>query len=463
MAISQLRELTPVKETWSIEVRIIRLWESINYKVQDQVISLDVILGDEEGTMMHAIANKMQVQRFRTKFQEGMAYRISKFRVLFETSQYRPVSHEKKLQFFAFTKVESIDCGIDRIPLLMFQFVDAELIIDRCNTTTYLSDIVGLLTSIGPLEPIQTRRGLMQKRNLMMTLSGGQKFEVTLWGQQADLISEDLVHNSKGPMVLALTSLLSKMFLREYTLSSTHATKVYLNPDIPEIKKLLESCDEKDAISLLQKHSSQHASVKEQKSENRKTVTEILEMEKSEYDEDGFKEIRVTLDGKIKELHNRHGWCYFACPNCWKKIDQQDSAKFCLSCSSKWNIPAVRYKVEIMVEDQTGELTLTLFDREVEQLIKMSAMELLDRTNGESQEIPSQIEEMLQRNVIFQIKITPYNIKYGWQYLSVSKIFIQEEVQDHNLELFGNAKDATETVKESTSSKPESKKKQKLC
>ncbi|KAJ4828821.1 hypothetical protein Tsubulata_041096 [Turnera subulata] len=172
MAISQLRELTPVKETWSIEVRIIRLWESINYKVQDQVISLDVILGDEEGTMMHAIANKMQVQRFRTKFQEGMAYRISKFRVLFETSQYRPVSHEKKLQFFAFTKVESIDCGIDRIPLLMFQFVDAELIIDRCNTTTYLSDIVGLLTSIGPLEPIQTRRGLMQKRNLMMTLSG---------------------------------------------------------------------------------------------------------------------------------------------------------------------------------------------------------------------------------------------------------------------------------------------------
>ncbi|KAJ4851122.1 hypothetical protein Tsubulata_002429 [Turnera subulata] len=68
-----------------------------------------------KGTMMHATATKMQVEHFSSKLQEGKAYRFGKFRVLMETSQYRPDRHEMKLQFLAFTKVEGIDCSIDRI------------------------------------------------------------------------------------------------------------------------------------------------------------------------------------------------------------------------------------------------------------------------------------------------------------------------------------------------------------
>ncbi|KAJ4850598.1 hypothetical protein Tsubulata_028342 [Turnera subulata] len=130
--------------------------------------------------------------------------------------------------------------------------------------------------------------------------------------------------------------------------------------------------------------------------ENRKSASELLEMEDAGNDEIGDREIRVTLNGRIKEVHNHSGWCYFACPACWKKIDREDPAKICSSCTSKWNIPDFRYKVEILAADHTGELTLTLFDREVERLIHMSAFEL----------------------------------KYGWQYLAVSKILLPDEIEN---------------------------------
>ncbi|KAJ4843755.1 hypothetical protein Tsubulata_047048 [Turnera subulata] len=225
-----LNELSPDKETWNIKVRVVRLWESLNYKMQDQVISLDLIICDEEGTMMHAVANKMQVERFRGKFRKGKAYRLSKFKVLMQANQYRPVTHVMKLQILAFTKVEGIQCGTDRIPLHMFQFVDSALISERCNTTTFLTG--------------------------------------------------------------------------ENILSSTNATKVYLIPGIPKRKQLLVSCPEATTKILPLIQSSSGASAEDQKFENRERVSDILVMETTEYVEDDDKDIRVTLKGKIKEVHN---------------------------------------------------------------------------------------------------------------------------------------------------------------
>ncbi|KAJ4831569.1 hypothetical protein Tsubulata_008713 [Turnera subulata] len=325
MATNMLNELSPDKETWNIEVRVVRLWESLNYKMQDQVISLELIICDEEGTVMHAVANKMQVKRFCSKFQEGKAYRLSKFKVLMQASQYRPVTHVIKLQFLAFTKVEGIQCGTDRIPLHMFQFADSALIFERCNTTTFLTDILGMLTFISPLEPFVTRRDC--HGNKMLYPCRGHKYRVTLWGKQAEMVSEVLVHKVEGHLVLALTLLLSKMYLRENILSSTNTTKVYLNPDIPERKQLL-----------------------------------------------------------------------------------------------------VRYKVEIVVVDKIGEMTLTLFDCEVKRLIRMSAVELLECMDGEKHKLPAQIESVVEKEMVFQVKITPYNRKYEWQYLTVSKIFLADEM-----------------------------------
>ncbi|KAJ4832372.1 hypothetical protein Tsubulata_015004 [Turnera subulata] len=178
MATNILNELSPDKETWNIEVRVVRLWESLNYKMHDQVISLDLIICDEEGTMMHAVANKMQVERFCGKFQEGKAYRLNKFKVLMQASQYRPVTHVMKLQILAFTKVEGVQCGTDRIPLHMFQFANSALIFERCNTTTFLTDILGMLTSIGPLEPVVTRR---EDTNIELHCGGNKR----KWSQRS--------------------------------------------------------------------------------------------------------------------------------------------------------------------------------------------------------------------------------------------------------------------------------------
>ena len=47
MAYKKLRQLTTTGQAWNIKVKIIRMWESINFST-DELMSLDMILMDEQ-------------------------------------------------------------------------------------------------------------------------------------------------------------------------------------------------------------------------------------------------------------------------------------------------------------------------------------------------------------------------------------------------------------------------------
>ncbi|KAI5000771.1 hypothetical protein ZWY2020_010730 [Hordeum vulgare] len=52
MAYDMLHDISKEKDSWKVKVRIIRLWDAINLN-NNELISLDMILLDEEGTMIH--------------------------------------------------------------------------------------------------------------------------------------------------------------------------------------------------------------------------------------------------------------------------------------------------------------------------------------------------------------------------------------------------------------------------
>ena len=47
MTYKKIRQLTTVGQSWNIKVRVIRIWESINFAT-DELMSLDMILMDEQ-------------------------------------------------------------------------------------------------------------------------------------------------------------------------------------------------------------------------------------------------------------------------------------------------------------------------------------------------------------------------------------------------------------------------------
>uniref|UniRef100_A0A453P2P4 Replication protein A 70 kDa DNA-binding subunit B/D first OB fold domain-containing protein n=1 Tax=Aegilops tauschii subsp. strangulata TaxID=200361 RepID=A0A453P2P4_AEGTS len=106
MAYDMLHEISNQKDSWKVKVRIIRLWDAINLN-NNELISLDMILLDEEVSMIHGKVMKHMVNKFRPLIQVGLVYMIANFKVT-SAMNFRPVESEKVLNFLHTTKIQEI-------------------------------------------------------------------------------------------------------------------------------------------------------------------------------------------------------------------------------------------------------------------------------------------------------------------------------------------------------------------
>jgi len=98
MAYKKLSDLTTEGQTWSIKIKVIRVWDSIN-NATDELISMDMILMDEQNDAIHATIWKGLLNTYRPQINEGSIYVFSNFKV--EGSiRYRPLCNEKKNSFY---------------------------------------------------------------------------------------------------------------------------------------------------------------------------------------------------------------------------------------------------------------------------------------------------------------------------------------------------------------------------
>jgi hypothetical protein len=167
MAYTSLNQISAEKDTWNVKVRIIRMWDAVNIANDHELISLDMIMADEnvscihfffsqllyknkiiidmemlhfrqfkflnfifQGTLIHASIRKNFAQRFRPLFNEGCVYEIKNFIVEEYKVKYRPVHNQVKILFMSTTSVSKIH-GIDHsIPQYGFELADYKTIIE---------------------------------------------------------------------------------------------------------------------------------------------------------------------------------------------------------------------------------------------------------------------------------------------------------------------------------------------
>nr|GMD55720.1 putative transposase [Ipomoea batatas] len=105
-------------------------------------------------------------------------------------------------------------------------------------------------------------------------------------------------------------------------------------------------------------------------------------------------------------------WYYISCKSagCNKKLKSDDKGLFfCEKCKRKWQKGVVRYKVVVRVADAHSDAPFLMWDRECSELLGMPAAELIANYNEENGEVPTKLETMIGKAMVFKINIKKEN------------------------------------------------------
>ncbi|XP_022026997.1 replication protein A 70 kDa DNA-binding subunit B-like [Helianthus annuus] len=149
----------------------------------------------------------------------------------------------------------------------------------------------------------------------------------------------------------------------------------------------------------------------------------------------------VIILGTIKSFASEDSWFYNACKTCNKKVFTNTISKAkedgsegydeitvleCQTdrCNKRTVVSVPRIKLLIRVQDCTGIVTLTLFEREVVKLLNVNANQLLDNNMELASEgnFPSELRALINRRFAFKIAIASFNINKKLDGYSVSKL-----------------------------------------
>ncbi|KAL2941877.1 Replication protein A 70 kDa DNA-binding subunit D, partial [Bienertia sinuspersici] len=220
----------------------------------------------------------------------------------------------------------------------------------------------------------------------------------------------------------------------ETTISnSLFATKILVDEAIPEVHEFKKSiCNEADGDSQRLTHLSSQGP--------HSIYNEFLTLsEKMQLDEifDTAKECFCATYATIVGIDNNM-WYYDSCKQCNKKVEYEGGGKYwCTKCDLHFKSAPKRYKVTVTVQDDSGSATFVMFDREIFQVLQISAMNLKEMWDKENKEdaYPEELNKLLDKKFLFRIHISKYNLEQNWNKYTVVRLTEDENVIKSFLEV----------------------------
>ncbi|XP_026450630.1 replication protein A 70 kDa DNA-binding subunit D-like [Papaver somniferum] len=143
---------------WMTRVRIVRMWHELDFMRTDDVTSLDLLLLDDDDDMIHAIVQKNYIWKFEPLLEEGILLGLTNLTFAPEKKMFRPCQNDYRAYFNWNTDVTPLESTTAPIPRHKFFFKEFEALVADA-TNTYLTDVVGLLTSYTNLQQVKRSSG----------------------------------------------------------------------------------------------------------------------------------------------------------------------------------------------------------------------------------------------------------------------------------------------------------------
>ncbi|KAK1352680.1 hypothetical protein POM88_053111 [Heracleum sosnowskyi] len=131
----------------------------------------------------------------------------------------------------------------------------------------------------------------------------------------------------------------------------------------------------------------------------------------------------VTLKARITAINNHSGWYYVSCKSCVRKAIPRDGVYICNGCGEPVDYPLALFRVNVQVEDGSGSTSLVLFNSTVERLLDISAKKIINKMPPGDTSVPSELQPLLGKELVFKLKLNKYNLVDGLQDYGVSAVY----------------------------------------
>ncbi|XP_074304396.1 uncharacterized protein LOC141639106 [Silene latifolia] len=211
-----------------------------------------MVLIDENTVYIHVIIKSNIAHSFRGVLNEGSVYMIKNFSVIDNKSTYRVVSDNKlMIQFYSNTVVKEVTFDLHKIPEDRFDLIEFEKLPERIGKIYILTDVLGEIIGEGKIDIKQIKGREIETLEIELNNLRKKTVKITLWGKAVEDYQKETSVKGVGNRVGVFTSNLVKEYQNTMYLSTTPASKVYFNLQMPEVEEF-NSCLSDGPIKVLE-------------------------------------------------------------------------------------------------------------------------------------------------------------------------------------------------------------------
>ncbi|KAL0741468.1 hypothetical protein Bca4012_082981 [Brassica carinata] len=395
--------------------RLLRFWDSRNVKKQGEFMGITLLLLDEKNSVIHGFITAARSPYYRPFLKAGSIVRVSSFEVAKCTNMYKITDHPFLIRFIPQTTIHEV---VDSAPIIngeKFMLRKFDPLRSLANTNLELPDVVGKIQSVQGSD--LTDAGVTTRVVVRLVIDPQVVVYLSLWDDAASVFRGLLNSGDRTQSVMVVTTVNPKLFGGNLYLNSTPATKFYFDPTIEAIAQFTASLGGPAGEGF--------TCIDTKNGIKKKEVVSIGELNKFITNSDEqTQEADFICKARVVEVLQQNGWSFVSCTDCSKKLEKIGSSLRCRRCANPNVTGVIKYRVELCVDDGVDNATFVVFDREMVKLTKQDAagLTLTEMNGGGGEELPQCVRDLAGKELVFQIRVTPFNFTPSHRTFTVSAI-----------------------------------------
>ncbi|KAL6494072.1 hypothetical protein OROGR_031981 [Orobanche gracilis] len=363
----KISDLNPIRDNWSILVRIIRLWV---VRVGNQITAIEMILMDDKGSRIQATVRKYLAHKHERLLREGSVYAIRNFTLADNSGAFKVANHEYKITWQSETTALLQSDAL--VPPTMYSFVDFGEVVAGVLDDTILVDVIGLMTRVGEQRDFEGGKRMKQ----IELDNFGVQLTCSFWGHYVDELDAFLAVGDLSNVVVVIMCGKIKEFQGKRTIQNgLHCCKLMFNPTFPaavEFKEKILQRQNSPSQGLGRIVDTSQSTLEDDflNFNGRKTLAELKE--------NGiYADCCYIVEATIKYLVDPQAWWYNVC-TCNKAVQADGLSYYCGPCGRRVVNAKPRYRIKVKVIDETDSTNFVIFDRPAAMLLNRSCSEVIE-------------------------------------------------------------------------------------